>query len=159
MSGHQLAMALRRAYLAIHRQTNDALVPTGVTADQFVVLCELAQGASKTQRELVDRTASDSNTLRAMLVLLERRGLVQRRPHPTDGRAWSVALTAQGRRTFQKLWRRSDKLRMKLVEHLDQDSLRHFIALLSDLVQRLGDGAGKSRRPVGAAAMGIQSSN
>src|SRR5262245_33530811 len=51
MTGHELALALRGAYLAMHRRTDNALESAGVTADQFVVLSELTQGASKTQRE------------------------------------------------------------------------------------------------------------
>ena len=39
---------------------------------------------------------SDPSTVRAMLVLLEERGLVSRDTHPTDGRARTVALTAVG---------------------------------------------------------------
>lgn len=87
MSGHELAIALRAAYLTMHRRTDSILLRSGVTADQFVVLAELSEGVALTQRDLVSRTWSDPNTLRAMLVLLEHRRLVERRPHPTDGRA------------------------------------------------------------------------
>ncbi len=87
MSGHELAMSLRAAYLVMHRRTGALLARTRVTADQFVVLSALAEADALTQRELVSRTSSDPNTMRAMLVLLERRGLIKRRPHPRDGRA------------------------------------------------------------------------
>jgi DNA-binding MarR family transcriptional regulator len=59
----------------------------GVTADQFVLLATLARGHALTQRELAARMPSDPSTVRAMLVLLEERGLVSRDTHPTDGRA------------------------------------------------------------------------
>ena len=36
--GHEVGMALRAAYLALHRQTNDCFADDGVTADQFVLL-------------------------------------------------------------------------------------------------------------------------
>ncbi len=36
MSGHELAMALRLAYLTMHRRTDAVLAKHGVTADQFV---------------------------------------------------------------------------------------------------------------------------
>ena len=71
--GHEIAMTLRAAYMALHRQTDAALVRRGLTADQFVVLTALAGGEARTQRELVARTASDPSTFRAMLVLLETR--------------------------------------------------------------------------------------
>jgi DNA-binding MarR family transcriptional regulator len=111
-------MALRAAYLAMHRRTDALMARSGVTADQFVVLAALAEGDALTQRELVARTFSDANTLRAMLVLLERRRLIERRPHPTDGRARSVSLTRKGRSLFQRLWQQSEALRERLLEAL-----------------------------------------
>ena len=108
-TAHDIAMALRAAYWAMHRCAEAGFEPAGVTADQFVLLAALADAArdsaegidtsgGATQQELVRRTASDPSTIRAMLVLLERRGLVVRRPHPADRRARSVSLTAKGRR-------------------------------------------------------------
>jgi MarR family transcriptional regulator, lower aerobic nicotinate degradation pathway regulator len=111
-------MSLRAAYLAMHRCTGAALARTGVTADQFVVLAALSEADALTQRELVSRTSSDPNTIRAMLVLLERQDLIKRRPHPTDGRARSVCLTRKGRSAFRSLWRESEPLRTALMKAL-----------------------------------------
>src|SRR3954469_5506729 len=102
--GHEVALALRAAYLAMHRETQTALAAEGATPEQFVVLSALTEAEAATQQELVRRTASDPNTIRAILVLLERRGLVERRPHPTDGRARTVALTPDGRPCWKRLW-------------------------------------------------------
>src|SRR5204863_6203331 len=109
-SGREVARALRAAYLALHRQTNDCFADDGVTADQFVLLAALAEADAVTQQELVRRVGSDPNTVRAMLLLLEGRGLVARGRHPGDGRARCVTLTAKGRQVFRKLWARSEPL-------------------------------------------------
>ena len=111
-------MALRAAYLALHRRTDGRLARHGVTADQFVLLATLAQGDAQTQRDLARRTASDPNTVRAMLLLLEGRGLVARTPHPTDARARTARLTAKGRRTYAALWARSEPVRAELLAAL-----------------------------------------
>src|SRR3954462_6850568 len=114
-AGHELAMALRAAYLALHRRSEAAFAPHGVTADQFVLLATLARGNALTQRELARRMSSDPSTVRAMLVLLERRGLVARDEPPTDARARTVALTAEGTRTFQQLWTAGEPVREQLL--------------------------------------------
>jgi DNA-binding MarR family transcriptional regulator len=98
-----IAMRLRTAYLALHRQTGARLARHGVTADQFVCLIFLAEQDGITQQQLVRRASSDPNTVRAMLVLLEKRGLVSRDPHPTDGRARRVSITRKGRALLKKL--------------------------------------------------------
>lgn len=133
MSGHELALALRSAYLTLHRRTGAVLSADGVTADQFVVLSALSESAALTQRELVERTASDHNTMRAMLVLLERRGLVERRPHPTDGRARHVSLTTRGKRVYRKLWSRSESLRSRMLEPFSDQDANTLVALLHRL--------------------------
>src|SRR5215469_16859641 len=103
-TGREIVRALRAAYLALHRQTNDCFAKDGVTADQFVLLSALADADAMTQQELVRRVSSDPNTVRAMLLLLEGRGLVARERHPSDGRARCVTLTVKGRQVFKKLW-------------------------------------------------------
>src|SRR6186713_391024 len=110
-SNSDIAIALRTAYLALHRRSEARFAPHGVTADQFVLLATLARGQALTQRELARRMASDPSTVRAMLVLLEQRGLIQRESHPTDARARTVALTAAGRRTFRQLWKAGEPIR------------------------------------------------
>jgi len=102
-TGHDIAMALRAAYLSMHRQTNSHLTPFGMTADQFVLLALLSEEDGITQQQLARSASSDPNTIRAMLVLLEDRGLVKRRQHPTDGRAFRVTITRKGRNTYAKL--------------------------------------------------------
>jgi DNA-binding MarR family transcriptional regulator len=121
----------------MHRRTGEALAQTGVTADQFVVLAALADAAALTQSELVARTSSDPNTVRAMLVLLERRSLIVRRPHPTDGRARSVSLTPQGKTIYRRLWRQSEPLRKRMVGALAPAETTMLIDQLQRIVKAL----------------------
>jgi DNA-binding MarR family transcriptional regulator len=62
----------------------------------------VAQEEGLTQVTLVERTASDANTVTALLGLLERRGLVRRESHATDRRARCVFLTTQGKNILRK---------------------------------------------------------
>ena len=102
-TGHDIAMALRAAYLSMHRQTNSHLAQFGMTADQFVLLALLSEEDGITQQQLAHRATSDPNTIRAMLVLLEKRGLIKRRQHPTDGRALRITITRKGRQDYANL--------------------------------------------------------
>jgi DNA-binding MarR family transcriptional regulator len=129
-SGHEIARALRAAYLALHRQTNECFAKDGVTADQFVLLSALADSDAVTQQELVRRVNSDPNTVRAMLLLLEGRRLVARERHPSDGRARCVTLTVKGRQVFRKLWAKSDPLRARLVGAFQPDEVTALLGLL-----------------------------
>ena len=129
-SGRELARALRAAYLALHRQTNACLAKDGVTADQFVLLSALADADAVTQQELVRRVGSDPNTVRAILLLLEGRGLLTRQHHPADGRARCVTLTAKGRQVFKKLWTKSEPLRARLLAAFRPDEVTALLGHL-----------------------------
>src|SRR5213082_3103383 len=102
--GRELPRLLRAAYFGMHRVSDAHFAAHGVTADQFVLLACLAEQDAITQRELAHRASSDPSTVRAMLVLLEGRGLVARERRPEDSRAHAVTLTAKGRRLFERLW-------------------------------------------------------
>ncbi len=138
-SGHDIAMGLRAAYWAMHRQTNARLARSGVTADQFVLLALLAERDGITQQELVRRASSDANTIRAMLLLLEGRGLVTRGRHPIDGRARSVTLTPKGRQVYKKLWGQSEPLRERMLAAFrpeEVETLVEFLGRLSEVLSR-----------------------
>ncbi len=133
VTGHDIAMALRAAYWAMHREADALLQAHGVTANQFVLMSILAEGKVLTQQELVRRASSDANTVRAMLVLLERSGLVSRRPHQTDGRARSVALTGKGRSTYAALFAKSRAFHKRLLAAIGTDAASVFIQQLQSL--------------------------
>lgn len=135
----RLPLALRAAYLALHRRSDMQFGKLGVTADQFVLLSTLAHGDALTQRELAARMPSDPSTVRAMLVLLEQRGLVSRDTHPTDGRARTVALTESGRRKYRQVWKAGQKIRDQMVSSLSAEETRSLVTLLQRVSQSLGD--------------------
>ena len=132
--GHELALALRSTYLTMHRQVEIQFQQSGVTADQFVVLSALAEAGCLTQRRLADQITCDQNTLRAMLLLLEKKGLVQRQPHPTDGRARLVSLTSEGEQLQTALSEQLNPLRQSLGESLRLEETE----LLLELLRRVG---------------------
>ena len=113
---HELAISLRKSYLAFHRQANALMSEFGITADQFVILNVVANEPGLTQIELVERTASDPNTMAAIVRRLELRGLVVRRSHARDGRARCVSLTAAGRKLQERAYDGLESLRKALWE-------------------------------------------
>lgn len=143
----RLPLALRSAYLALHRRSDLQFAKLGVTADQFVLLATLARGHALTQRELAARMPSDPSTVRAMLVLLEERGFVSRNTHPTDGRARTVALTESGLRKFRQVFKAGQTIRSQMVSSLTTAETKSLVKLLRRVSESLADAT-----MVGAAA-------
>ena len=81
----ELPLALRAAYLALHRRTDARFAEHHVTADQFVLLASLSDGEALTQRELADRISSDPE-YRSGDVGSARRKRIRQTRQPPHGR-------------------------------------------------------------------------
>lgn len=134
---NEIPMALRAAYLALHRRSDAQFSDHDVTADQFVLLATLERGEALTQRDLARRMPSDPSTVRAMLVLLEKQGLVKRDLHPTDARARTVSLTTAGKRKFRQLWKAGEAIREQMVEVLSPQDAETLVELLTRVAEKL----------------------
>ncbi len=102
-----------------------------------MLLATLARGDALTQRELARRMPSDPSTVRAMLVLLERQGLVQRDVHPSDSRARTVGLTVAGKRKFRQVLKAGEAIRVKMVEAIEPHDVAQLVTLLSKIAEAL----------------------
>jgi DNA-binding MarR family transcriptional regulator len=60
------------------------------------VLGRLAQDGPATTAELARAEAVKPQSMGATIAALEERGLVERKPHPTDGRQFNIMLTSKG---------------------------------------------------------------
>jgi DNA-binding MarR family transcriptional regulator len=121
----------------MHRWADAHVARHRMSADQFLLLAQLADCDGVTQQELVRRVSSDPNTVRAMLLVLERRGLVERRRHPTDGRARSVTLTSKGRRTYERLWAEGQPSRDRLSALFTPDEAKTMVEFLARIADAM----------------------
>lgn len=133
----ELPRLLRAAYFGMHRISDAHFSRHGVTADQFVLLACLAEQDGVTQQELARRASSDPSTTRAMLVLLEGRGLVSRERDPGDRRARVVTLTAKGRRLSERLWKTSEPIREQMLSGFAAGEARSLVGGLRRLIDNL----------------------
>jgi DNA-binding MarR family transcriptional regulator len=100
MTGDDPALA-RRAWramseLALDRERKIAVADAlGLSWTRVLALRRLA-AEPQTQRDLAERLSADPPYVTLMVDDLEKRGLVRRKPHPTDRRAKLVELTRSG---------------------------------------------------------------
>ncbi|CAN5473922.1 hypothetical protein BH11ARM2_BH11ARM2_14880 [soil metagenome] len=97
---------LWRASNAWQRVLRRLLDPMGLTHTQFIVLA-IADRLGKvkpcvTQAMIHEVAELDENLTSQVVRSLQAKGLVERRPHPEDGRAVSLMLTAEGKRLIEE---------------------------------------------------------
>src|SRR5215469_5217043 len=88
---------LRQAQRRSGRAFSAALRPLGIEGRHYGVLYHLNLLGPLSQRRLMDLTGEDRSSMVRTMDDLERLGLAERRPDPTDRRAHAVELTDAGR--------------------------------------------------------------
>lgn len=88
----------RRAALAIIEVFLDRMSVYGLRPVDFSLLSLVAHNPGITSRQLCTALGILPPNLVKLVADLDKRGLLQRKPHPTDGRAIGLHLTAEGRK-------------------------------------------------------------
>lgn len=91
-----LMMLLNEASHALTTELAAGLADIGITPREHCVLTKAARG-DMTQREIAAQAGIDKTTMVVTVDQLERAGLAERRPAPTDRRARIIGITSEGR--------------------------------------------------------------
>lgn len=86
----------RRAWLIVSTVFADRMAPYGLKQIDFSVLSLLAHNPGATSRQLCNTLDILPPNLVSLVAALDSRGLIERRPHPHDGRAVGLHLTPTG---------------------------------------------------------------
>jgi DNA-binding MarR family transcriptional regulator len=78
------------------RRVRAAAAAHELSWSEAVVMGRLAQDGPATTADLARAEAVRPQSMGATIAALEERGLVERKPHPTDGRQMNIVLTAKG---------------------------------------------------------------
>ena len=92
-----IGFALKQAQQALRTRLDSRLREIGLTTPQYAVLAFLNVEAGASNAVLARRAFLTPQTMQAILVALERSGLIVRAPHPEHGRVQTTELTASGR--------------------------------------------------------------
>ncbi|MFY1597803.1 MarR family winged helix-turn-helix transcriptional regulator [Micromonospora sp. WMMD737] len=134
----QLAPQLRDAITRLNRRVRQARPVGDLTVTQLSALTSLRLAGALTPRELADVERVQPPTMTRIVAKLEERGLVQRTPHPTDGRQVILAATEGGRAVLDQFERvRDEWLARRLADltEAERDTLRQAAEILQQLAR------------------------
>lgn len=134
----QLATLLRDAITRLNRRVRQARPVGDLTVTQLSALTSLELAGALTPRELADTERVQPPTMTRIVAKLEERCLVQRTPHPTDGRQVILATTEAGRAVLAQLQRARDSwLAQRLAELTEEerDTLRRAAEILQQVAR------------------------
>ncbi|MGA7255367.1 MAG: MarR family transcriptional regulator [Terracidiphilus sp.] len=97
-----MCLHVQRTARALARRFDEALRPFALTNGQFSLLMSLNRPQPPPMGPVANLLAMDRTTLTAALKPLERRGLVQISPDPSDRRSRILKLTREGRKLLAR---------------------------------------------------------
>jgi len=139
---NETARALRRAF-------DQRAASVGVTRPQWRVLARLKREPGLRQVELAERLDMEPITLCRIVDRLEEAGLVERKPDPSDRRAWRLELTEKAEPTVKQLRALAHGFAEDAMDGIGETDLRALqqrLAAIRANVARAGDDRAKAVR-------------
>ncbi len=123
----------RRATLVIVGEFMTQMSVYGLRPVDFSVLSLITHNAGITSRQLCSTLGLLPPNLVGMINALEKRALIQRRPHPSDGRAMGLHLSAKGHKLMRDAEATAVQLEAEVTAQLTPAESRTLIRLLKKI--------------------------
>ena len=131
----ELSLAIGQLVRRLRAESN----PDELTWSQTVALSRLESAGSMTTADLARSESVKPQSMGATLAELEREGLIERQPHPTDGRRVLFALTGEGVEARRKRSAAKQTWLLAAMARLDPAEQQTLISAAA-LIKRLGEG-------------------
>lgn len=120
----------RRAALAVIEVFMERMAPYDLRVVDFSVLSLVTHNPGITSRQLCTALGILPPNLVAMVNSLEKRELIARKPHPRDGRAMGLHLTASGKKLMREAENTAMGLEADVASRLSASEAKTLIRLL-----------------------------
>jgi MarR family transcriptional regulator, transcriptional regulator for hemolysin len=122
---------------------------TGLTRAQWQLLREIYLKEGLNQGALAELLEVEPITVGRLVDRLEQAGLIERRPHPTDRRAWSLYLLPAAHPLLETLKHIAGETRAELLQGMSDteidEAMRLFAKMKDNLIAIMSDTADERR--------------
>jgi DNA-binding MarR family transcriptional regulator len=125
-----LGYGARRAALTIIDEFLRRMQPYGLRPVEFSILSVIMNNPGVTARQLCAALGLQAPNLVAPLGDFESRGLIERRAHPQDGRAWGLHGTSQGQAFMREAQAQALALELDVAAKLSRSEYNTLLRLL-----------------------------
>lgn len=126
LDGH-LGYYIRRVQVWVFQDFIRTLAAADIRPAQYSVLTVIGANPGLSQSDLADTLAIERARLVHLLDKLEKRGLTERQPSPTDRRSHALHLTAEGQRVLKQAKNMAAKHEANLIKILGEE---HYASAL-----------------------------
>jgi len=108
-----------------------------VKIGQLPVMAALRDGSRKSQKELAELASVEQPTMAQILKRMDKAGLIDRKPHPEDGRSSEIGLTPLAISRLPLAAERLRTLHHDALQDFDSAEIATFISYLQRVVNNL----------------------
>ena len=123
----------RRAALSIIEVFLERLAPYGLKPVDFSVMSTICHNPGVTSRQLCNTLNLLPPNLVGLIQSLESRGLIERKPHPHDGRAVGLHATSKGQALMVQAEQTATELELEKTAKLTPAQRKTLLALLQKI--------------------------
>jgi DNA-binding MarR family transcriptional regulator len=124
----RISYVVARLERAIRHAISKRVKPYGLTTLQYTTLSVLGHRGELSNAQLARRAYMTPQSMSEVIDALEKKGLIERNPHPNHRRVFPAALTPEGRRVLKACNDAVDELEQEMLGDLtphQQRSLRN----------------------------------
>ena len=114
----RISYVVARLERAIRQAINERVKPYGLTTLQYTTLSVLGRRGELSNAQLARRAYMTPQSMSEVIDALEKKGLIERNPHPNHRRVFPAALTTAGRRVLEACNAAVDELEHEMLVDL-----------------------------------------
>ncbi len=132
-----LFYSIESAIKAYRRFAQARLSAAGIdiTIDQWLVLKTIHESADVTLQQVGAAVFKDFASVTRIVQLLERKGLLRRKPHPNDGRRSELVLTSAGESVIRTVEPIAQANRRQALDGVDAEDVARLRAVLKRITE------------------------
>jgi DNA-binding MarR family transcriptional regulator len=132
-----VAFLLSSLGYAISRRFHEVLGPLELEPGEFALLRAVAANEGEAQNALAERLHISPSWMVAIVDQLERRELLERKPHARDRRVRNLNLTATGKKLLKQAERQAQQFDELVTDPLSEAELQKLLDLLERVAAAL----------------------
>ena len=137
MTVKRLAQHIVEFYEKLSSWEHEVVRGSDLTPGQMHAIEIIGHEKSLRMKELAEKLGVTTGTLTVTVDRLERKGLIERRPHETDRRSYLIVLTDAGEEHFSRHHEFPLKLTEEIASTLTSEELESFELILAKVIKQL----------------------
>jgi DNA-binding MarR family transcriptional regulator len=129
---------LTQAFGLLVRRMRAAAASHEISLTESAVMARLDKGGPATTAELARAEGMRPQSMGTTIAALDERGLIERKPHPTDGRQVNIMLTAKGVAVRKSARDAKHTWLAQAIAQLDKDEQEALFAA-GEIIKRLAE--------------------